>query len=96
MRILLLAPPGSGKGTQGKWLAARYGVRHIAAGDLLRAEAQAYTPAGREIAAYQGAAVQARPPVRRPRLGGQPAATLRDAAFSNRLAAMAPSPCLFL
>jgi adenylate kinase len=53
VRLLLLAPPGGGKGTQGERLAARYGVRHIAAGDLLRAEAQAYTPAGREIAIYQ-------------------------------------------
>jgi adenylate kinase len=51
--MLLLAPPGAGKGTQGERLAARYGARHIAAGDLLRAEAQADTPAGREIAAYQ-------------------------------------------
>src|ERR1700685_4431366 len=53
MRLLLLAPPGAGKGTQGARLAARCGVRHTAAGDLLRAEAQADTPAGREIAAYQ-------------------------------------------
>jgi adenylate kinase len=53
VRLLLLAPPGAGKGTQGERLAARHGVRHIAAGDLLRAEAQAATPAGREIAAYQ-------------------------------------------
>jgi adenylate kinase len=51
--MLLLAPPGAGKGTQGERLAARFGVRHIAAGDLLRAAAQADTPAGREIAAYQ-------------------------------------------
>jgi adenylate kinase len=51
--MLLLAPPGAGKGTQGERLAAWAGVRHIAAGDLLRAEAQADTPAGREIAAYQ-------------------------------------------
>jgi adenylate kinase len=53
VRLLLLAPPGAGKGTQGERLAARYGVRHIAAGDLLRAEARADTPAGHEIAAYQ-------------------------------------------
>ncbi len=53
MRLLLLAPPGAGKGTQGARLAAKFGVRHIAAGDLLRAEAQADTPAGREIAACQ-------------------------------------------
>jgi adenylate kinase len=51
--MLLLAPPGAGKGTQGERLAARYGVRHIAAGDLLRAQAQAGGPLGREIAACQ-------------------------------------------
>ena len=53
MRLLLLAPPGAGKGTQGERLAARFGVRHIAAGDLLRAEARAGTPLGRQIAAVQ-------------------------------------------
>ena len=53
MRLLLLAPPGAGKGTQGERLAARYGVRHIAAGDLLRAAAHAGGPRGREIAACQ-------------------------------------------
>ena len=53
MRLLLLAPPGAGKGTQGALLAARYGVRHIAAGDLLRAQAQAGNRLGREIAAHQ-------------------------------------------
>jgi len=46
VRLLLLAPPGAGKGTQGKLLAARLCVRHIAAGDLLRAEARAGTPDG--------------------------------------------------
>jgi adenylate kinase len=53
VRLLLLAPPGAGKGTQGERLAAWSGVRHIAAGDLLRAEAQAGGRPGREIAAYQ-------------------------------------------
>ncbi len=53
MRMLLLAPPGAGKGTQGERLAAGYGVRHIAAGDLLRAGAQAGSGPGREIAAHQ-------------------------------------------
>ena len=53
MRLLLLAPPGAGKGTQGERLAAWAGVRHIAAGDLLRAEARAGGPLGTEIAAYQ-------------------------------------------
>jgi adenylate kinase len=53
VRLLLLAPPGAGKGTQGQQLAARFRVRHIAAGDLLRAEAQAGSRLGLEIAAHQ-------------------------------------------
>ena len=53
MRLLLLAPTGAGKGTQGERLAAWSGARHIAAGDLLRAEAQAEGRLGREIAACQ-------------------------------------------
>jgi len=51
--LLLLAPPGAGKGTQGERLAAWSGARHIAAGDLLRAQARAESPLGREIAAHQ-------------------------------------------
>jgi len=53
VRLLLLAPPGAGKGTQGQRLATRFRVRHIAAGDLLRAEAQAGSQLGLEIAAHQ-------------------------------------------
>jgi len=53
VRLLLLAPPGAGKGTQGQRLAATYRVRHIAAGDLLRAQAQAGGALGDEIAAHQ-------------------------------------------
>ena len=53
MRLLLLAPPGAGKGTQGARLAAWSGARHIAAGDLLRAEARAGSLLGQEIAACQ-------------------------------------------
>jgi adenylate kinase len=53
VRLLLLAPPGAGKGTQGERLAAGFGVRHIAAGDLLREQARAGGPLGREINAYQ-------------------------------------------
>ena len=51
--MLLLAPPGAGKGTQGERLADRLGVQHVSAGELLRAEARAGTSAGRQIAAYQ-------------------------------------------
>ena len=53
MRLLLLAPPGAGKGTQGERLAARFGIRHIAAGDLLRASARDGGPLGLQIAACQ-------------------------------------------
>jgi adenylate kinase len=53
VRLLLLAPPGAGKGTQGERLAAWSGARHIAAGDLLRAQARAGGQLGREIAACQ-------------------------------------------
>ena len=53
MRLMLLAPPGAGRGTQGERLAAWSGVRHIAAGDLLRAKAQAGDRLGGEIAACQ-------------------------------------------
>ena len=53
MRLLLLAPPGAGKGTQGERLAAWSGARHIAAGDLLRSAARDPGPLGAEIAACQ-------------------------------------------
>src|SRR6202044_3401234 len=53
VRLLLLAPPGAGKGTQGERLAAWSGARHIAAGDLLRAQALAGGRLGGEIAACQ-------------------------------------------
>ncbi len=53
MRLLLLAAPGGGKGTQGMRVAALFGVQHISAGDLLRAQARAGTQVGREISSYQ-------------------------------------------
>jgi adenylate kinase family enzyme len=36
MRVLLVAPPGAGKGTQGAVIAAHFDIPHIATGDLLR------------------------------------------------------------
>jgi adenylate kinase len=48
--VLLIGPPGSGKGTQGDRLAEQLGVEHIAAGDLLRAEVKAGTELGRQVA----------------------------------------------
>ena len=55
MKVLLIGPPGSGKGTQGERLAARLGVEHIAAGDLLRAEVAAGTPLGQQARAIMDA-----------------------------------------
>ena len=49
MNVLLIGPPGSGKGTQGDRLADRLGLEHLAAGDLLRAEVQGKTPLGRQV-----------------------------------------------
>jgi adenylate kinase len=49
VKVLLIGPPGSGKGTQGERLAARLGVDHIAAGDLLRAEVAEGTPLGVQV-----------------------------------------------
>jgi adenylate kinase len=39
MRLLMLGPPGSGKGTHGVRLAEEFGIVHISSGDVLRAEA---------------------------------------------------------
>jgi adenylate kinase len=49
MRILLLAPPGAGKGTQGKRLSEHYGVPHIATGDLLREHVERGTEIGKAV-----------------------------------------------
>lgn len=46
MLIVLLGPPGAGKGTQGDLLAERLGVPKIATGDVLRAAVRAGTPMG--------------------------------------------------
>ena len=49
MVIVLLGPPGAGKGTQAPILAARLGVPILASGDLLRAVARTDTDLGREV-----------------------------------------------
>jgi adenylate kinase len=52
LRALLLAPPGAGKGTQGKRLAEIYGVPHLATGDLLRQHVAQGTDLGVEAKGY--------------------------------------------
>ena len=55
MRLVLLGPPASGKGTQGDALAKRYGVPKISTGDMLRAALKAGTPLGKEAETYMSA-----------------------------------------
>lgn len=46
--LILFGPPGSGKGTQSEKLIAKYGLKHLSTGDLLRSEISNATPLGLE------------------------------------------------
>jgi adenylate kinase len=52
MRLLMVAPPGAGKGTQAARLASHYGMAHLSSGELLREEVAAGSEIGRDVAAY--------------------------------------------
>jgi adenylate kinase len=50
--LILFGPPGSGKGTQSENLMARYGLKHLSTGDLLRSEIARETPLGLEAKSF--------------------------------------------
>jgi adenylate kinase len=55
VRVILLGPPGAGKGTQATGIAERFAIPHISTGDILRANVRDDTPLGREAKRYMDA-----------------------------------------
>ncbi len=51
VRVLLIGPPASGKGTQGRRIASTFGVPYLSSGELLRAQVAAGTSLGERVAA---------------------------------------------
>src|SRR5262245_18195904 len=55
MRLILIGPPGSGKGTQADLVCGRLGLMHIGTGDILREAVRQETPAGKEAKPFMTA-----------------------------------------
>ncbi|MGN6250833.1 MAG: adenylate kinase [Marmoricola sp.] len=55
MRLILMGPPGAGKGTQAKFVADKYGVPAISTGDIFRANVSQGTPLGVEAKRFMDA-----------------------------------------
>jgi len=52
MRLVLLGPPGAGKGTQAEYITKKFGIPHISTGDMLREAIKAEKPLGLEAKGY--------------------------------------------
>lgn len=55
MRLLLMGPPGAGKGTQAEVLSKKFGIPHISTGDIFRKALKEGTPLGRKAKEYMDA-----------------------------------------
>jgi len=55
MRLILMGPPGAGKGTQAKYVADHFGIPAISTGDIFRANVSEGTPLGLEAKRYMDA-----------------------------------------
>ena len=52
MRLILLGPPGAGKGTQASSIVAEYGITHISTGDIFRHNIKNETELGKKVKSY--------------------------------------------